>query len=29
ACSKPGRGGHIERIVQSGRSTFHCRTCQA
>jgi formamidopyrimidine-DNA glycosylase len=28
ACSKPGCGGHIERIVQSGRSTFHCRTCQ-
>ncbi|MER8405569.1 bifunctional DNA-formamidopyrimidine glycosylase/DNA-(apurinic or apyrimidinic site) lyase [Mesorhizobium sp. M1307] len=29
ACSKPGCGGHIERIVQSGRSTFHCRACQA
>lgn len=28
ACSKPGCGGHIERIVQSGRSTFYCRTCQ-
>jgi len=27
-CSKPGCGGHIERIVQSGRSTFYCRTCQ-
>ncbi|UVK38960.1 bifunctional DNA-formamidopyrimidine glycosylase/DNA-(apurinic or apyrimidinic site) lyase [Mesorhizobium sp. AR10] len=27
-CSKPGCGGHIERIVQSGRSTFFCRTCQ-
>ncbi|TIM69688.1 MAG: hypothetical protein E5Y58_16085, partial [Mesorhizobium sp.] len=20
--------GHIERIVQSGRSTFYCRSCQ-
>ncbi len=28
ACRKPGCGGHIERIVQSGRSTFLCRTCQ-
>ncbi|WP_214471501.1 bifunctional DNA-formamidopyrimidine glycosylase/DNA-(apurinic or apyrimidinic site) lyase [Mesorhizobium sp. dw_380] len=28
-CSKPGCGGHIERIVQSGRSTFYCRTCQS
>ena len=28
ACSKPGCGGHIERIVQSGRSTFYCRSCQ-
>lgn len=27
-CSKPGCGGHIERVVQSGRSTFYCRTCQ-
>lgn len=27
-CSKLGCGGHIERIVQSGRSTFYCRTCQ-
>ncbi|PDQ20429.1 DNA-formamidopyrimidine glycosylase [Mesorhizobium sanjuanii] len=27
-CSRPGCGGHIERIVQSGRSTFYCRTCQ-
>ncbi|TIW22352.1 MAG: bifunctional DNA-formamidopyrimidine glycosylase/DNA-(apurinic or apyrimidinic site) lyase, partial [Mesorhizobium sp.] len=27
-CQKPGCGGHIERIVQSGRSTFYCRTCQ-
>ncbi|MDF3214945.1 bifunctional DNA-formamidopyrimidine glycosylase/DNA-(apurinic or apyrimidinic site) lyase [Mesorhizobium sp. M7A.F.Ca.CA.001.09.2.1] len=28
ACSKPSCGGHIERVVQSGRSTFYCRTCQ-
>ncbi|WP_296747166.1 bifunctional DNA-formamidopyrimidine glycosylase/DNA-(apurinic or apyrimidinic site) lyase [Mesorhizobium sp.] len=27
-CAKAGCGGHIERIVQSGRSTFYCRTCQ-
>lgn len=27
-CATPGCGGHIERIVQSGRSTFYCRTCQ-
>ncbi|AZO09877.1 bifunctional DNA-formamidopyrimidine glycosylase/DNA-(apurinic or apyrimidinic site) lyase [Mesorhizobium sp. M3A.F.Ca.ET.080.04.2.1] len=27
-CPKPGCGGHIDRIVQSGRSTFYCRTCQ-
>ncbi|TIU96057.1 MAG: bifunctional DNA-formamidopyrimidine glycosylase/DNA-(apurinic or apyrimidinic site) lyase, partial [Mesorhizobium sp.] len=27
-CPKPGCSGHIERIVQSGRSTFYCRTCQ-
>ncbi|WP_192179163.1 bifunctional DNA-formamidopyrimidine glycosylase/DNA-(apurinic or apyrimidinic site) lyase [Mesorhizobium amorphae] len=27
-CSTPGCGGQIERIVQSGRSTFYCRTCQ-
>ena len=27
-CPKPGCRGHIERIVQSGRSTFYCRTCQ-
>ena len=26
-CPKPGCRGHIERIVQSGRSTFYCRTC--
>jgi len=28
-CPKPGCGGHIERVVQSGRSTFYCRTCQS
>jgi formamidopyrimidine-DNA glycosylase len=28
-CPKPGCDGHIERIVQSGRSTFYCRTCQS
>jgi formamidopyrimidine-DNA glycosylase len=27
-CSTPGCRGHIERIVQSGRSTFYCRGCQ-
>jgi formamidopyrimidine-DNA glycosylase len=27
-CLKPGCNGHIERVVQSGRSTFYCRTCQ-
>lgn len=27
-CSAPGCRGHIERIVQSGRSTFYCRACQ-
>lgn len=27
-CATPGCSGHIERIVQSGRSTFYCRTCQ-
>ena len=27
-CPKPNCRGHIERIVQSGRSTFYCRTCQ-
>ncbi|ESZ47470.1 MULTISPECIES: bifunctional DNA-formamidopyrimidine glycosylase/DNA-(apurinic or apyrimidinic site) lyase [unclassified Mesorhizobium] len=27
-CPTPGCRGHIERIVQSGRSTFYCRTCQ-
>ncbi|BAV49907.1 formamidopyrimidine-DNA glycosylase [Mesorhizobium sp. 113-1-2] len=28
-CPKPGCRGHIERVVQSGRSTFYCRTCQS
>ena len=28
ACRRPGCGGHVERIVQSGRSTFFCRQCQ-
>lgn len=27
-CPKPGCGGRIGRIVQSGRSTFHCPACQ-
>ena len=27
-CQRPGCRGHVERIVQSGRSTFYCRTCQ-
>jgi len=28
ACSTPGCGGTIRRIVQSGRSTFYCPLCQ-
>jgi formamidopyrimidine-DNA glycosylase len=28
ACPTPGCAGHVERIVQSGRSTFYCRACQ-
>ncbi len=28
ACSKPGCGGTISRIVQSGRSSFYCPKCQ-
>ncbi|WP_339832904.1 bifunctional DNA-formamidopyrimidine glycosylase/DNA-(apurinic or apyrimidinic site) lyase [uncultured Parvibaculum sp.] len=28
ACSKPGCGGTVNRIVQSGRSTFFCSSCQ-
>lgn len=27
-CATPGCGGQIERIVQSGRSTFFCPACQ-
>ena len=27
-CPTPGCRGHIERVVQSGRSTFYCRACQ-
>jgi formamidopyrimidine-DNA glycosylase len=27
-CVASGCSGHIERIVQSGRSTFHCPVCQ-
>jgi len=27
-CRTPGCGGVVERVVQSGRSTFFCRTCQ-
>ncbi len=27
-CRKPACGGTINRIVQSGRSTFYCPTCQ-
>ncbi|MEL6642524.1 MAG: bifunctional DNA-formamidopyrimidine glycosylase/DNA-(apurinic or apyrimidinic site) lyase [Pseudomonadota bacterium] len=27
-CPTPNCGGTIERIVQSGRSTFYCRQCQ-
>ena len=28
ACSKPGCGGTVRRIVQSARSTFYCPSCQ-
>ena len=28
SCMKPGCRGMIVRLVQSGRSTFHCRSCQ-
>lgn len=28
ACRKPGCGGVVQRIVQSGRSTFYCPVCQ-
>ena len=27
-CPTPGCGGTVSRIVQSGRSTFHCAACQ-
>ncbi|MFD1697107.1 bifunctional DNA-formamidopyrimidine glycosylase/DNA-(apurinic or apyrimidinic site) lyase [Roseibium aestuarii] len=27
-CRKPGCGGTVSRIVQSGRSTFYCPSCQ-
>jgi formamidopyrimidine-DNA glycosylase len=27
-CPRPGCGGTIKRIVQSGRATFYCSTCQ-
>jgi formamidopyrimidine-DNA glycosylase len=27
-CAKPGCGGRIARLVQSGRSTFYCPRCQ-
>jgi formamidopyrimidine-DNA glycosylase len=27
-CQRPGCGGRVERIVQSGRSTFFCPACQ-
>jgi formamidopyrimidine-DNA glycosylase len=27
-CVRPGCGGTVERVVQSGRSTFFCATCQ-
>ena len=27
-CPKKGCGGTIKRIVQAGRSTFYCPTCQ-
>ncbi|MGO6849860.1 bifunctional DNA-formamidopyrimidine glycosylase/DNA-(apurinic or apyrimidinic site) lyase [Rhizobium leguminosarum] len=28
ACRTPGCGGTVARIVQAGRSTFYCATCQ-
>jgi len=28
-CPTPGCGGRVERLVQSGRSTYWCRTCQS
>ncbi|MEM8798300.1 MAG: bifunctional DNA-formamidopyrimidine glycosylase/DNA-(apurinic or apyrimidinic site) lyase [Pseudomonadota bacterium] len=28
ACRKPDCGGHVKRVVQSGRSSFYCPSCQ-
>ncbi|HWK69101.1 MAG TPA: bifunctional DNA-formamidopyrimidine glycosylase/DNA-(apurinic or apyrimidinic site) lyase [Rhizobiaceae bacterium] len=28
ACKRPGCSGIVQRLVQSGRSTFYCPTCQ-
>ncbi|MEM9708748.1 MAG: bifunctional DNA-formamidopyrimidine glycosylase/DNA-(apurinic or apyrimidinic site) lyase [Pseudomonadota bacterium] len=28
ACARPGCGGQVRRIVQSGRSSFYCAVCQ-
>src|ERR1700683_2805151 len=28
SCRTPGCGGTVKRIVQNGRSTFHCPVCQ-
>ena len=27
-CVKPGCGNHVRRLVQAGRSTFYCPSCQ-
>ncbi len=27
-CTAPGCGSLVKRLVQSGRSTFYCETCQ-
>jgi formamidopyrimidine-DNA glycosylase len=27
-CVKPGCGNHVRRLVQAGRSTFFCPSCQ-
>lgn len=27
-CARPGCGGTVRRVVQSGRSTYHCPRCQ-
>jgi len=29
ACRRPGCGGAVSRLVQAGRSTFYCPSCQA